>query len=403
MRQVRQWAHWLPLAVLLVSPAALAIKVPMGTSDIDLNINVLLQVRTEGSWDGERPTATEGPSPNGTFNTDFYLRRARLIANGSAYKFVIYNIMLDTPFLGRRGNFQVNTFVQDLAVGFMIFTDVIIEGGFLFMPFGHQSPASGASGLGVEGLGTVLGSLYNNQRGLRQTGVQLRALFFDRRILVRGGVYEGIRGDPAARFVVNPNGRPLVGGMLRLNLIGYETAYAYPGIYMDGKSRMSIGVAGHFQNKGSNVPITQLDPATGAPLVNPATGARLPAVPTGLADYRALATDVFADLALSRDTELVISTTGYRFNWGAGSDKTGYGASGEFGFRWGPIAPQANFYWFNSDSRWGSFLKLAGGLNWYIRGAQARLILEFAHVINAGNLNDTQALHLLTLQAQVSL
>ncbi len=402
MRYAKQWMPFWSLVVLLLSPEAFAIKVPTGSTDIDLNINVLLQVRAEGSFDGERATATEGPSPNGTFNTDFYLRRARLIATGTAYRFVTFNIMLDTPFFGRRGNFGGSTFVQDLAVGFIPVKDTVIEGGFLFMPFAHQSPAAGASGLILDNLGTVLGSLYNNQRGLRETGVQVRSLLFDRRILIRGGVYEGVRGDPAATFVINPNGRPLAAGMLRLNLIGYETAYAYPGIYMDGKSRVSIGVGGHFQNKGSNIPVTQLDPATGAPVVN-ATGARLPAAATGVADYRALAADVFADLALPNDTEFVLTVTGYRFNWGPGSDKTGYGTSGEIGYRWGQIAPEANFYWFNSDSRWGSFLKLAGGLNWFLRGAQARLTLEFASVINGGNLDNTRTLHLVTLQGQVSL
>jgi hypothetical protein len=95
--------------------------------------------------------------------------------------------------------------------------------------------------------------------------------------------------------------------------------------------------------------------------------------------------------------------TGYRFNWGPGSDKTGYGTSGEIGYRWGPIAPEVNFYWFNSDSRWNSFLKMAGGLNWYLKGAQSRLTLEFASVINGGNLNNTRNLNQVTLQAQVSL
>ncbi len=263
MSPMKAALHFLPMAAFLASPVVFAINVPTGSDDLNLNVNVLLQVRAEGNFDGPptTPTSSEGASPAGTFNTDFYLRRARLIASGTAYKHFVFNIMLDTPFFGRRGNFGGSTFVQDLAVGFVPFKDVIIEGGFLFMPFAHQSPASGSSGNGLEGLGTVLANLYNNQRGLRETGVQVRALVFDRRILVRGGLYEGARATTTAPNV-NPNGRPLVGGMLRLNLVGDETAYAYPGIYMDGKSRVSIGVGGQFQNMGSNVPITTTCPAT---------------------------------------------------------------------------------------------------------------------------------------------
>lgn len=403
MRNLKRWSVYLPFTALLVSSAAFAINVPTGNEDINLNMNVLLQVRAEGDFDGGQATTIEGPSPNGSFNTDFYLRRARLIATGTAYQYFTFNIMLDTPFFGRRGNFGGSTFVQDLAVGFVPVKDVTIEGGFLFMPFGHQSPAAGSSGNGLEGLGTVLGSLYNNARGLRETGVQVRALLFDRRILVRGGAYEGARGDPRAKFVVNPSGRPVFAGLLRLNLIGDEPAYAYPGLYMDGKSRVSVGVGGQYQRKGSNIPITQLDPKTGAPAVSPTTGLRLPAPATGIDDYRAYAVDLFVDLALPGDTEFALQATGYRFNWGPGSDKTGYGASGEIGYRWGKIEPQANFYWFDSDSRQNSFRKLAGGLNYFFKGSQARLSAEFASVINGANLSQTPVLHQLLLQAQLSL
>jgi hypothetical protein len=382
----------LPLAALLASSGAFAIKVPTGSDDLNLNINVLLQVRAEGSWDGPptTPTSTEGASPNGTFNSDYYLRRARLIATGSAYEYFIFNIMLDTPFFGRRGNFGGSTFVQDLAVGFVPVKDIIIEAGFLFMPFSHQSPAAGSSGNGLEGLGTVLTNLYNNQRGLRETGVQVRALVLDRWILIRGGVYEGARATTAAP-TINPNGRPLVGGMLRLNLVGDETAYAYPGIYMDGKSRVSIGVGGQFQSKGSNIPVTTVS----------ATGSRT-TTSAGIDDYRAYSADTFVDLALPGDTEFVLQATGFRFNWGKGSDKTGYGAAGELGYRWHGIEPQTNFYWFNSDSRQNSFLRVAGGLNFFLKGPQARLSTEFVSVINSGNLNTTPALHQVLLQAQVS-
>jgi hypothetical protein len=380
----------LPLAALLASSGAFAIKVPTGSDDLNLSINVLLQVRAEGSFDGPptTPTSTEGASPSGMFNSDFYLRRARLIATGTAYEYFVFNIMLDTPFFGRRGNFGGSTFVQDLAVGFVPVKDVIIEGGFLFMPFAHQSPASGASGNSLEGLGTVLANLYNNQRGLRQTGVQVRALVFNRRILVRGGVYEGARATTTTPSI-NPNGRPLYGGMLRLNLVGDETAYAYPGIYMDGKSRVSIGVGGQFQSKGSNIPVTTVS----------ATGSRT-TTSAGVDDYRAYSADAFVDLALPGDTEFVLQATGFRFNWGKGSDKTGYGASGELGYRWHEIEPQANFYWFNSDSRQNSFLRVAGGLNYFVKGPQVRISTEFVSVINGGNLNTTPALHQVLLQAQ---
>src|SRR5262249_16960315 len=136
---------------------------------------------------------------------------------------------------------------------------------------------------------------YNNSRGLHETGAQVRALLFDRRILVRGGFYAGLRGDPESldpiARSVNPSGRPLVAGMLRLNLIGDETGYVYPGIYFDGKSRASIGIGGQFQTKGSNTPVTSR-------ALDPETGLRNGPTLTAVNDYIALAADVFADIAL---------------------------------------------------------------------------------------------------------
>jgi len=43
------------------------------------------------------------------------------------------------------------------------------------------------------------------------------------------------RGAPA----LNQQGVPLTAGMIRLNLVGDETRYAYPGIYLDGKKACS--------------------------------------------------------------------------------------------------------------------------------------------------------------------
>src|SRR5437899_2486713 len=97
-------------------------------------------------------------------------------------------------------------------------------------------------------------------------------LLLDRRILVRGGFYEGAR---------NTNGIPMVGGMVRLNLVGDETAYTYPGIYLDEKTRISIGVGGQYQPRSGGL-------RTGS---------------TAYDDYAALAADLFADVALGRTAQ----------------------------------------------------------------------------------------------------
>jgi hypothetical protein len=382
--------------VLLSSSGAFAIEVKTGSDDFKLNVNVLLQARAVGSWDGDKPTTAGGASPNGTFDTDFYIRRARLITSGTAYKKFTFYIMLDTPNFGIRGNYTGSTFLQDLHIGYVPAKDVDIEVGFLYMPLSHLSMNSSSSTSAIEKSTAIL--FYNNNRGLRETGAQIRALLFDRRILVRGGIYEGLHGDPQAANAttarVNPNGRPLAAGMLRLNLVGYEAGYAYPSIYLDGKTRVSIGVGGQFQTKGSNTPVTS---GTVLP-----SGFRGAPVLTAVNDYVALAADAFADIALPGDTEFAIQADIYRFDWGAGSDKTGFGTTLEIGYRWGQIEPEVNGYWFNSDSRQNNFLKVAAGVNYFLKGHQAKLSAEFWTIKSGVNLDSSRALHQIVLQAQAN-
>jgi hypothetical protein len=302
--------------------------------------------------------------------------------------------MLDTPNFGIRGNYggtTGTTILQDLHIGYIFAKDVELEMGFLYMPLSHLSLNSSAATSAIEKSTAII--FYNNNRGLRETGIQIRALFLDNRILLRGGLYEGLKGDPNAAVVVNPNGRPLFGGTVRVNLIGYETGYAYPSLYLDGKTRVSIGVAGQYQTKGSNTPVTGSVPN--------AQGVR-PVTLRGVNDYIAGSADIFADFAWPGDTELAIQADVYRFDWGAGSDKTGYGSTLEIGYRIGQIEPEVNGYWFNSESHQFSFLKLAGGLNYFFKGHQAKLGLEFWHIKSGVNFDASNALHQIVLQAQAS-
>jgi hypothetical protein len=381
-------------AAALASSSAFAIKVPTGSEDVSLNINFQAQVRAVGDFGGPPTTGAtpQGQAPDGSFNTDFFLRRARLGASGNVYKNFLFNILFDTPNFGRRGDYTGSTFVQELSVGYAPIPDVIIEGGFLFEQVTHVGLASSGASSIVEG--PAFGSdLFINARGNRMTGVRTRALLFNHRILVRAGVYEGRRFfNPPATYkglpvVVNPSGIPDVGGMVRYNLIGDETANGFPGIYMDGKSRISFGVGGHYQRKASWIP--------------DAAG-----MPQGVADYLVYAADAFVDYALPGDTEAVMQLAGYRFDYGSnaagkGSARTGFGAAGDIGYRFGKIEPQANFYWFNSDTKQNSYLKVAGGVNYFFRGHNAKIVAEFSSIINNGNLSTTQAIKEMLVQGQI--
>jgi hypothetical protein len=363
------------LLVALASWNAPGAEVRLGADDVTLNISPQLQPRFQVDFDG--PPGAAGPG--GHANFDFFIRRVRLLTNGTAYKQFTFAILLNAVQLGQRGNYNVSPFVQDLFFGYVPAKDVNVEIGFLYMPLTHAALESATDGSALEGPGDIL--LYNNARNLRETGVQIRALFLDGRILVRGGVYEGARNtNPPPAPALNPQGVPLIGGMVRLNLVGEETRYAYPALYLDGKTRLSVGVGAHYQ------------PHSG--------GLRAGAV--SYDDYLALAADLFADVALSEASEAMLTLGGYRFDYGAGNARTGNGVHAETGYRWGRLEPQANFYWFNSDTKKNSYLRIAGGLNLFVHGHRAKIQAEFASTIANANLTTTPALHQIVLQTQLA-
>ena len=370
------------VAGLLASSQAFAIKVETGTPDVSLNINLQLQARYEGDWDGA-PYALS--SPSGHYNHDFFIRRARLITSGIAYKYFSFYMMLDSPRFGSRGNYGGSTgteFVQDLFVGYVPVPDVNIEAGFLYMPLSRGSLASNTQVQAVEGPGDIL--FYPLSRGSRETGVQLRGLFLDRRILIRGGVYEGNRQVTAATGTtppINPQGTPEVAGMVRYNFVGEETGYSYPGIYMDGKTRINIGVGGQYQ---------------------PKAGGRTATTGGTYYDYSALAADAFVDLALADDMEFATGFGAYRWDWGPNQNNTGNAMGGEIGFRVGQINPQVNILWFNSDTKRFSSFRAAGGVNYYFVKHNAKLQLEFASNVPNGVIEKTPSQKSVVLQAQAA-
>jgi len=403
MRFAKRCIVPLSFAVLLSSPPAWAIKVT-STPDFDLNINVLLQPRLQMDWDGVPPAPTsiapDGPTASGQMNVDFYIKRARLIARGTAFKWFGFLVTLDTPNFGVRGNYGFNqnnaTFIQDLVATATPLTDFNIDFGFILVPLSHGSVSTPSAQSAIDAPGSILaGRLMNNSsRASRQVGLQYRGMLFDRKVHLRLGAYEGARSSQGINApapgepTVNPNGKPMIGGMVRYNILGVEglTFPGFPSIYLDGKTRFSVGIGGQYQNKG----------AVGGCKVDEAS----------CPDYYALAADTFIDYVLPGDSEVIFSVNGYHFDYGAGNARTGNGLAVDLGYRIGPIEPQVNGFWFNSDPKNTSMLKWAAGINYFFKGHEAKIGAEFVGLINSGILpgspNATPTLHQFIIQGQLA-
>lgn len=374
----------LGLAALLVSSSAFAVKVPTGTDDINLNVNVLLQARYEGTFEG---------SVEKSLDSDFFLRRARLQASGTAYKMISFLIQFDNSNMGKRnaaGPFTAmngNTspaFVQDLVIGWTPIEDLTIEGGLLLTPTLRILGYS-ASGGQVQIEAPIDLIFQPIDRGFRENGVQVRGFALAHRIHYRLGVWEGIHstaaGTGGSAQNINPGGKPMIGGHVRFNLIGDETGYAFNAMYLDGKPRASIGASIQYQPRSACAPTNA---TTTTCSIASGTGAT-----ASVNDYIFYGGDFFFDWPLAGDMEFSADGGIVRWNYGdspnaSGAGTTGYfrtgtGYAGSLNFRFGQIAAYVSAYKFGSDSGFphnADRRKIAGGLAYFVKGHASKVTLE---------------------------
>jgi hypothetical protein len=127
--------------------------------------------------------------------------------------------------------------------------------------------------------------------------------------------------------------------------------------------------------------------------------------PTGNRDLQRLSRACERPLrgvALTARTEAVLTLGKCRFDYGTGNARTGNGLQAEVAYRWGQVEPQGNFYWYNSDTKKNSFLKVAGGLNFFLQGHRVKIQAKFASIIANARLNTTPAEHQVVVQTQLA-
>jgi len=366
----------LGLAALLVSFSASAVRVPTGSDDINLNVNAFLQARYEGTFEG---------SVEKSFDSDFFLRRARIQVSGTAYKTLSFLIQTDNSQMGKRGTptsvggATNPAFVQDLVIGWTPFEDFTVEMGLLLTPTSRILGYS-ASGGQVQIEAPIDIIFQPLDRGFRQNGAEVRGFLLARRIHYRAGVWEGFHsaaavpavvGPPAvaATPAVNPGGKPMIGAHVRLNLIGEETGYAFNAMYLDGKPRASIGASVQYQPRAACAGAT-----SACSLVAGTSG-----VTGSVNDYKFFGGDAFIDLPLPGDMEFSADGGIFRWDYGDAFNRTGTGFAGSLNFRAGVIGAFLSAYKYGSDSgnvHTADRRNIAGGLTWFVKGQADKITLE---------------------------
>ena len=337
---------------LLLAPAALATKIPIPIEGATLNVSVQVQTQV---------LINENGAPNGSDPSyDIYVRRTRLLANGDISQNFSYLLQIDNANFGKFGNFSGRAIVQDAWIGWaptgITGGNVLyIDAGLLLIPISHHLLESTTNFITADVHTDEFRFPGNQFQGLRETGVQLRGWWLDKKIGFRGGVYEGYQPaqTPAVAGVtsafngtaavcgpitsgtpptttnvtcVNPHRYPQFAGFVNFDLIGSEEGGWLYGAYKWGKDPIvSVGVSGIYQSQAVKTSLGNL------------------------ANNRIASADVYINFPQTEAAELVVEATGYLNGNGSGSSSTGKGFFVDAGYRFMFVAPYASFSYFATD------------------------------------------------------
>jgi len=321
-------------ASLLLAPAAFATKIPIPIEGATLNVSV--QVQTQA-------LINENGAPNGSDPSyDIYVRRTRLLVNGDISQNFSYLFQVDNANFGKYGNFSGRAIVQDAWIGWaptgITGANVLyIDAGLLLIPISHHLLESTTNFITADVHTDEFRFPSSPFQGLRETGVQVRGWWFDKKVGFRGGVYEGYApiATPAVpantcstngQGCITPSRNPQFAGFVNLDIIGSEEGGWLYGAYKWGKAPIvSVGGSAVYQSKA-------LKNAFG-----------------NLSDQKLFSADVYVNFPQSEDAELVLEATGYLNKNGSGSANTGIGFFADVGYRFTFVAPYVSYSYFNSD------------------------------------------------------
>jgi hypothetical protein len=330
---------------LLLAPAAFAVKVPIPVEGATLNVSV--QVQTQA-------LINESGSPNGKdLSYDIFVRRTRLLANGDINQNFSYLLQVDNANFGKFGNFTGRAIIQDAWIGWaptgITGGNVLyIDAGLLLIPISHHLLESTTNFITADVHTDEFRFPGNGFPALRETGIQLRGWWLDKKIGFRGGVYEGYApvlqaapplGTGAAgqcsatgAGCITPKRYPQFAGFVNFDIIGSEEGGWLYGAYKWAKDPvLSVGVSGVYQAEA--IRNTGIDATTG-----------------DSANQRLASADVYLNLPMSEAAELVVEATGYLNGNGSGNANTGTGFFVDAGYRFGFVAPYASFSYFQSTT-----------------------------------------------------
>jgi len=400
----------------------------IGDDKTNLTIGGLLQPWIQVNQDA---------SPGKSTQSEFFVRRMRIILSGQLNEMVNFFVETDAPNFGRSGTgYDVNMFMQDAFVELNLDKALQIDAGMLLAPFSHHGMQGAGSLLAIDYHSDLIRYAPASSKVWRDAGIMVRGLLLDSILEYRLAVFNGVSGNSTTAAATNAAATPAVTyqqqtdprnradhprfvARLAANAFESEAGPAAAGFFYDGlylkktpkgtistKKVLSIGASFDYQ-KELNV------------LENPVPTQPGTRGEASRKDYMAVAGDVFVDYPLTDDK--LMSLNGqlnvYYYDHGDRSVQgdhtvayynragnftnptiyTGAGMSCELGVRYDFIEPFVVFdYYKATDSKRpapvkdtdpkavGDYLGIQAGAAWWIDGHSTTLKLQGGSVKKDG-------------------
>lgn len=216
---------------LVSSIAMLAVVLGAATSalawspKLAVNDDVWAQVGLLGQLQFE--AVEDGSGSKDDWSNDFFIRRARLMVQGSVHKNVKFFFSTDVPNAGKSRVKDSNDIIlNDLFVDLQFMPEFNVAMGRILSPFSPEYRASAALLLGIDyNLGANKLMTPNDRAFWRDDGIEVRGLLFDGLIDYRVGLFRGERESGTTGINRDDNMRTT--GMVMINLADAQPGFFY--------------------------------------------------------------------------------------------------------------------------------------------------------------------------------
>jgi hypothetical protein len=344
------------LAVAVVCPAH-AVKLE-ASEDVYVNVRFLVQPWVQLDND---------PLTDPALETNFYLRRTRLILLGQVSPYVSFFMETDQPNWGKDGDWSPELFIQDAFVSFDLHEAFHVATGLLLIPFVHQTRQGATSLHTLDYHSALVRYPAGSHLVWRDPGVEIRGLVANKHLDYKVAITEGVPGTE--------HDVPRFSGRLQANLFDAEEKFFYGGTYLGKKKILSAGVAFDVQPEAFGD-----DP------------------------YYAFGGDIFLDMPVG-DRNRISGQLDVVYYGGVGNPMAGFGTMFDFGVGIGKIEPIIALDWFmprGASTFTDHYFGPHAGVNWWIKGHNVNIKFDFG-LIKAEGRDFRDASRVWTIQTQLLL